>query len=124
MLRCQAMSMAARPPTRSLAGMRPARRSAARVACAAPPEGGSSSSQPPSSRQRARVEPALAPLGLDGQQPYPGSGDEAQPHHGAAAAASAAGSGASAAAEPERGSWEDWMRHFYAMDDMVSPLAA
>lgn len=138
MLRCHPLATVARPPSRSLAaGCR--HRGGARIVCAAAPESGSSSSssQPPSSRRRAtsRAEPQqpeLAALQL-GQQPYSeasssgngsGNGSAGAAHasgaHGGTSAQQAPGS--VVAAEPERGSWEDWTRYFYNMDDIVSAV--
>ena len=139
MLRCQALS-AARPGAGAAA--RPLRSCAARlqrcrVVVAAAPEGGSS--QPPPSRRRTsglEPQPLTAPEQLAGgsprleQQPLGGSNAHGATPHGTAhhsaapgsSGASAAHKPAQAAAQPEPGSWEDWQRHFYEVDDIVSVL--
>ncbi len=132
MLRCQALNVAW---PGAGAAARPLRSSAARpqrclVVAAAPPDGGSG--QPPSSRRPAsRLEPLPAAEQLGSsprlEQQQLGGSQGAAPHasthhgpHGAGAAAAAQHKAPHAPVEP--GSWEDWQRYFYEMDDIVNEL--
>lgn len=124
MLRCQALSVGR--PGAGIAA-RPLRSAAARpqpclVVAAAPPDGGSG--QPPSSRRPAsRLEPLPAAEQL-GSSPRLGSAaPHSSGHHGAHGAGAAAAAHPKASQAPvEPGSWEDWQRYFYEMDDVVNEL--
>lgn len=125
MLRCQALSVGR--PGAGIAA-RPLRSAAARpqrclVVAAAPPDGGSG--QPPSSRRPAsRLEPLPAAEQLGSSPRLGGAAPHSSGHHGAhgAGAAAAPAHPKASQAPVEPGSWEDWQRYFYEMDDVVNEL--
>ncbi|EFN57162.1 hypothetical protein CHLNCDRAFT_51231 [Chlorella variabilis] len=100
----------------------------AAVRCAAAPEGGATGgSQPPSSRRLSSLEKAaeqerLQRAMLGQQAPFTADRASAGAPHAAAHHSSLAPGASAPQAEPEPGSWEDWMRYFYAMDDVVHDL--